>query len=128
MCIPQYIKEEVEFEISDPVMDEAQELIEEWLWDFDDPLGTYETEEEEYLERLGFIPDWDNTRELIEGVEQLISEIREQERPISEGLLEEYRDNVSRFREHRLLPRDAYPRISDNQYDFICILYPLLES
>uniref|UniRef100_A0A182MNH5 Uncharacterized protein n=1 Tax=Anopheles culicifacies TaxID=139723 RepID=A0A182MNH5_9DIPT len=119
MCVPKSDKDEIGKPIDNPAEVGILALLEEWHEDFVDPTGIYETEEEEYLANLGFVPDWENTDNLIQDIEQLINGIREQRLAIPEALLSEYMSDVAQYREYKLLPRDAYPRLTEHQYQLI---------
>uniref|UniRef100_A0A182M2W7 Uncharacterized protein n=1 Tax=Anopheles culicifacies TaxID=139723 RepID=A0A182M2W7_9DIPT len=119
MCIPKIHRDEEIKPIIDQPHEELLALLDDWHENFVDPAGIYYDEEEEYNETRSFVPDWQETDRLITGIEGIIKDILDRGIAIPENLLNEYQSTIAQYREYRLLPREAYPRLADHQYHLI---------
>lgn len=104
---------------------EESPFIEDWEanlstevdWDVND--SPYETEQEEWEARLPFMPNWENTEVLIVEIGEEILRAFQQGRIINEAVLDDFEGIANDFRNIRILPRDAYPILSELMYEII---------
>uniref|UniRef100_A0A182QWP2 Uncharacterized protein n=1 Tax=Anopheles farauti TaxID=69004 RepID=A0A182QWP2_9DIPT len=75
----------------------------------------YDTEEEEerFYNRRGFVPTWDNTEELIGRIYEQIVTSNMDTIKLDEKVKEELEQVTDLFRRYKIMPREAYARLSE---------------